>query len=99
MSDKLLSSKDVAVLLSTTSRTAADILKMHGLSPVNIGRGRKAVYRWSESAVQQMINGLHRSQQKKPAKRITNKKTQIDLSTISIDELYTMTLTEDAPSQ
>ncbi len=98
--DNLLSSKAVAAVLGTTARTAKDILMIHGLRPINIGRGRKPVYRWLESAVQQFICSLQkpapRTQSKKSPK---SSKSQVDISTISIDDLYNLTLTKDTPRQ
>lgn len=88
MSDKLLTTKDVAILFNLSPRKVKNFLIKNDLKPINVSIGKKHVYRWLESAVNELVQSLHNKAQGKKTKPVKRqKKLQIDILDINITDL------------
>lgn len=97
MSDKLLTTKDVAILFNLSPRKVKNFLIKNDLKPINVSIGKKHVYRWLESAVNELLHNLHTKAQTKATKKISQQKISPKLKsnilTMSIADLHALTQT------
>lgn len=76
MSERLLSRKEIAERLSTSPGVAVEILAQNGVQPVFLGRGRHRGYRWSSTAVDDVIVALHEAAQTSPQMKMSSRFTR-----------------------
>lgn len=96
MADKLLKITQVAERLGTTAGVARNILEDNGLKAVDLGKGRGRGLRWSERAVDGLVEYLvDIAQGKKFCQAnpsLSDKETQTpNLASMDIDDLFALT--------
>lgn len=69
----LIKRREIAALLNVNEKTAISILARHGVSPIDLGRGRGNGLRWRTSAVIAVADILHTEAQ---PKKIQQRKTK-----------------------
>lgn len=84
--EELLTKKDLAAFFKVSARSATAICKKHGVLPINVGLGKRALLRWRASEVIQMLGTLEASPQP-PKDFIPRRRTSKTVVGKSVDEL------------
>lgn len=74
----LLNRKELAQLMGMSVKKAIELVSLHGVAPIDLGRGRGNGLRWQRSAVIEVVDILHTQAQSR--KRTAPRKTPNELS-------------------
>lgn len=96
MSEKLLRTSQLSEKLNVGKDTAKAIMLANGVQPISLGVGRGRGFRWLASAVDAVILRLHEDAQGTQKKRPFESHESLDLTALTIEQLYDLTHIENA---
>ena len=91
MKNQFLTRKQVAERMNVCPKLAMAILENEGISPIDLGRGKKAVLRWPEDVVQAVMTNMYDRSQPKQVSEAKLPKTK-GIATMSVNRLHELTL-------
>ena len=91
--ERYLSTKDVGEMIGLSPARAKAYLLRKGLRPINLSGGKRAVHRWQESAVLELLENEHNKAQaaRKPQRPKKPTMPTLRLSEMSAKDVYALT--------